>query len=90
MAITFNPAALDAFRNAQLTGENAIANLQHGSEGTGGIRQATTTYANTLTVGKGETPMDAFGTFTVQTKLVLDLSAEVPTVVDARFAQTLD
>ena len=40
MAINFNPAALDAFRNAQLTGENAIANLQHSSEGTGGIRQA--------------------------------------------------
>lgn len=40
MAINFNPAALDAFRNAQLAGENAIANLQHGSDGTGGIRQA--------------------------------------------------
>ena len=37
MAINFNPNALDAFRNASLTGEKAIANLD---KGTGNIRQA--------------------------------------------------
>ena len=50
----------------------------------------TSTYANTMTVGTGENPLDEFGTFTVQTRLVIDLSAEVPTIIDASFAQSID
>lgn len=39
--------------------------------------------------GAGAKPLDTFAPFTVQTRLTFDLSAEVPTITDARFAQTL-
>ena len=50
----------------------------------------TTTYPSTVTMGAGENSADVFATFTVRTRLVVDLVAEVPTVIDASFAQTLD
>ena len=50
----------------------------------------TTTYPSTVTMGAGENSADVFATFTVRTRLVVDLVSEVPTVIDASFAQTLD
>jgi hypothetical protein len=40
-------------------------------------------------MGTGATPLDTFAPFTVQTRLTFDLTPEVPTILDARYAQTL-
>ena len=50
MAIKFNPAALDMFRNAQLANENSVANL----DGKGGLRANGTFHGGNIfrTIGR--------------------------------------
>ena len=72
-----------------LNGSNDIRyDLQVSEDGT----KATlvTSYLCKATMGAGANPLDTFAPFTVQTRLTFDLSAEVPTIVDARFAQRLE
>jgi hypothetical protein len=72
-----------------LNGSNSMRyDLQVSEDGTKAT--LTTSYFCQATVGAGAKPLDTFAPFTVQTRLTFDLSAEVPTVIDARFAQTID
>ena len=71
-----------------LNGSNDVRyDLQVSEDGTKAT--LTTSYLCKATMGAGAKPLDTFAPFTVQTRLTFDLSAEVPTIVDARFAQTL-
>jgi hypothetical protein len=71
-----------------LNGSNDIRyDLQVTEDGTKAI--LTTSYLCKATMGTGATPLDTFAPFTVQTRLTFDLTPEVPTILDARFAQTL-
>ncbi len=50
----------------------------------------TTTYPNTMAMGAGADDAKPFGNFTVQTRMTVDLEAEVPTIIKAEVSQTFD
>ena len=72
-----------------LSGKNdAIYSLEVSKDGK--TATITTTYPSTLAMGAGPDSTKQFGAFTVQTRLTLDLSADEPTITDARFSQTIE
>lgn len=50
----------------------------------------TTTYPNTMAMGAGVDDAKHFGNFTVQTRLTVDLEADVPSIINADISQSFD